>query len=38
MQLLQDGALLRIGTQELQVVACPGHTDGHIALFEPIAR
>jgi len=35
---LVDGEILNFGDVTLQVVHAPGHTRGHIALFEPQAR
>ena len=30
---LEDGNIIRVGNQQLQVLHCPGHTDGHVAYF-----
>ena len=35
---LKDGETLRIGDFTLHVVTTPGHTGGHICLYEPTAR
>jgi glyoxylase-like metal-dependent hydrolase (beta-lactamase superfamily II) len=35
---LADGDTVRIGSCELQVRHCPGHTPGHLVFFEPSTR
>lgn len=35
---LSDGQVLRLGDRDWQVVATPGHTPGHLCLWEPEAR
>ncbi|MBA4109053.1 MAG: hypothetical protein C0487_05625 [Leptothrix sp. (in: Bacteria)] len=35
---LTDGDTVQIGQCTLQVVHCPGHTPGHVILFEPTTR
>jgi glyoxylase-like metal-dependent hydrolase (beta-lactamase superfamily II) len=35
---LDDGQLLRLGDTEWQVVRTPGHTPGHLALWQPEER
>lgn len=37
-QWLSDGETLRLGEGELQVVHCPGHTPGHVVIFDPQGR
>ncbi|MGI5460287.1 MBL fold metallo-hydrolase [Streptomyces sp. CA-249302] len=37
-QPLHDGQLLRLGDADWQVVATPGHTPGHLALWQPEER
>ncbi|MGE0082027.1 MAG: MBL fold metallo-hydrolase [Thiohalomonadaceae bacterium] len=37
-RLLQDGDVVSIGHVKLEVLHCPGHTPGHIALFARGAR
>jgi hydroxyacylglutathione hydrolase len=32
---LHDGMHVDVGTIELQVLHCPGHTPGHVVFFEP---
>lgn len=34
-QLLKDGEILKYGKYSFQVMLVPGHTKGHIALYEP---
>ena len=34
----QDGELYRVGELEFKVLHCPGHTPGHVVLFEPNER
>jgi len=34
----EDGQTYRVGTLEFQVIHCPGHTPGHVVLFEPKER
>jgi glyoxylase-like metal-dependent hydrolase (beta-lactamase superfamily II) len=34
----EDGETYRVGTLEFRVLHCPGHTPGHVVLFEPNAR
>jgi len=34
----QDGETYTVGTLEFQILHCPGHTPGHVVLFEPRAR
>ena len=34
----QDGETYRVGELAFQVLHCPGHTPGHVVLFEPTAR
>lgn len=33
-----DGETLRVGELEFQILHCPGHTPGHVVLFEPKER
>jgi glyoxylase-like metal-dependent hydrolase (beta-lactamase superfamily II) len=33
-----DGETYRVGTLEFKVLHCPGHTPGHVVLFEPQER
>lgn len=33
---LRDGDRLRIGECELEVIACPGHTPGHVVFHDPV--
>jgi hydroxyacylglutathione hydrolase len=33
-----DGQTYRVGELEFQVIHCPGHTPGHVVLFEPRER
>src|SRR5215204_874908 len=33
-----DGQLYRVGKLEFQILHCPGHTPGHVVLFEPTER
>jgi glyoxylase-like metal-dependent hydrolase (beta-lactamase superfamily II) len=35
---LRDGQIIRLGDTEWQVVATPGHTPGHLALWQPDER
>jgi glyoxylase-like metal-dependent hydrolase (beta-lactamase superfamily II) len=35
---LDDGDTLQIGHCTLQALHCPGHTPGHVVLFEPTTR
>ncbi|MEU6878684.1 MBL fold metallo-hydrolase [Streptomyces sp. NPDC046712] len=35
---LDDGALLRLGDTDWEVVRTPGHTPGHVALWQPEER
>ncbi|MGF0177032.1 MBL fold metallo-hydrolase [Streptomyces sp. Marseille-Q5077] len=35
---LQDGQVLRLGDADWQVVSTPGHTPGHLALWQPEER
>jgi glyoxylase-like metal-dependent hydrolase (beta-lactamase superfamily II) len=35
---LEDGQLLRLGDSDWQVVRTPGHTPGHLALWQPEER
>lgn len=37
-QWLKDGDTVTIGQHTLQVLHCPGHTPGHVVLFEPVTR
>lgn len=37
-QPLDDGQLLRLGDTDWQVIRTPGHTQGHLALWEPEER
>jgi hydroxyacylglutathione hydrolase len=34
----EDGQIYRVGRLEFQVIHCPGHTPGHVVLFEPNER
>lgn len=34
----EDGQTYNVGTLEFQVIHCPGHTPGHVVLFEPNER
>ena len=34
----EDGQIYRVGRLEFQVIHCPGHTPGHVVLFEPKER
>ncbi|HEX8179297.1 MAG TPA: MBL fold metallo-hydrolase [Pyrinomonadaceae bacterium] len=34
----QDGETYRVGELQFQVLHCPGHTPGHVVLFEPAER
>jgi hydroxyacylglutathione hydrolase len=35
---LEDGDIVQVGNQQLLVLHCPGHTDGHCAYFSEAAR
>lgn len=35
---LEDGDRISLGQLEFQVLHCPGHTPGHVVLFEPGAK
>jgi len=35
---LQDGDIVEVGKEQLQVIHCPGHTPGHIVFFNSPAR
>jgi len=37
-QWLHDGDTVEVGKLALQVIHCPGHTPGHVVLFEPQSR
>ena len=34
----EDGQTYKVGTLEFTVIHCPGHTPGHVVLFEPNQR
>jgi glyoxylase-like metal-dependent hydrolase (beta-lactamase superfamily II) len=34
----EDGQTYRVGELEFQILHCPGHTPGHVVLFEPTER
>ncbi|HKY27905.1 MAG TPA: MBL fold metallo-hydrolase [Pyrinomonadaceae bacterium] len=34
----EDGQSYKVGTLEFKVIHCPGHTPGHVVLFEPNER
>lgn len=34
----EDGQTYRVGELEFKVIHCPGHTPGHVVLFEPTER
>lgn len=34
----RDGEVYEVGTLSFRVLHCPGHTPGHVVLFEPAAR
>jgi len=34
----EDGQVYRVGKLEFQIIHCPGHTPGHVVLFEPNER
>lgn len=34
----EDGGTLRVGELEFKILHCPGHTPGHVVLFEPNER
>lgn len=34
----EDGQTYRVGELEFQIIHCPGHTPGHVVLFEPARR
>jgi hydroxyacylglutathione hydrolase len=33
-----DGQMYKVGELTFQVIHCPGHTPGHVVLFEPVER
>lgn len=35
---LEDGEMVPVGNQQLQVLHCPGHTPGHAAYYSPVAQ
>ncbi len=35
---LHDGEVVELGELRLDVIHCPGHTPGHVVLFEPASR
>ncbi len=35
---LHDGDVVELGKLRLDVIHCPGHTPGHVVLFEPASR
>jgi glyoxylase-like metal-dependent hydrolase (beta-lactamase superfamily II) len=35
---LQDGDIVKVGVEELQVIHCPGHTPGHVVYFSDNLR
>lgn len=37
-QYWQDGQTYQVGALEFQIIHCPGHTPGHVVLFEPNER
>lgn len=37
-QWLADGDSIQLGQLSLQVIHCPGHTPGHVVLYEPASR
>jgi len=37
-QWLHDGDTVKLGKLALRVIHCPGHTPGHVVLFEPNSR
>jgi glyoxylase-like metal-dependent hydrolase (beta-lactamase superfamily II) len=37
-QWLKDGDTVQLGTSQMQVLHCPGHTPGHVVFFDPEAR
>ena len=37
-QWLADGDTVKLGELALRVIHCPGHTPGHVVLFEPASR
>ncbi|WP_438863948.1 MBL fold metallo-hydrolase [Neptunicella sp.] len=37
-QWLNDGDNVKVGTLELNVLHCPGHTPGHVVFFEPVSQ
>jgi hydroxyacylglutathione hydrolase len=37
-QWLHDGDVVELGELRLQVIHCPGHTPGHVVLYEPGSR
>ncbi len=34
----EDGDLCKVGELEFQIIHCPGHTPGHVVLYEPHER
>jgi hydroxyacylglutathione hydrolase len=34
----EDGQIYRVGELEFTIIHCPGHTPGHVVLFEPTER
>ena len=34
----EDGQIYQVGELEFQIIHCPGHTPGHVVLFEPNER
>jgi glyoxylase-like metal-dependent hydrolase (beta-lactamase superfamily II) len=37
-QWLREGDTVKLGKLVLRVIHCPGHTPGHVLLFEPVSR
>ena len=37
-QYLEDGEVYQVGDLNFNIIHCPGHTPGHIVLFEPAER
>ena len=35
---IEDGDVLAVGTLRLEVMHVPGHSPGHVALYEPVSR
>jgi len=35
---LEDGDSVQVGTRELRVIHCPGHSPGHVVFFDEAAR